>query len=100
MSDARRFPVLELADARSPFDEAVIVIGGREEETITIECPGAADLAERLVLLVNSHAQIVQTLTAAMHALRSYEIGNASPDLARSIADHCESLSNQSGVAA
>jgi hypothetical protein len=48
-------PRLDLAAAHfSPFDEAMIVIDGREEETITIECPNAAYLAERIVGLVNA----------------------------------------------
>jgi hypothetical protein len=97
---ARPFPVLAIADTGSPFDEAVIVIDGHEEETIVIECAGALDLAERLVAFVNARAEIVQALTAAMHALRSYEFGNASPDLARDIADQCETLTEQPGVAA
>jgi hypothetical protein len=46
-------PRLELADHPSPFDEAVITIDGHEEETITIECPGARELAQRIVELVN-----------------------------------------------
>lgn len=91
-------PQLELADPRSPFDEAMIVIDGREEETITIECPGAEQLAARLVKLVNNHAAVVEALTAAVHALRSYEYGNGSTELARSIADHGEQL--QKGTAA
>jgi hypothetical protein len=91
-------PQLELADPRSPFDEAMIVIDGREEETITIECEGAAALATRLVNIVNNHAAVVEALTAAVHALRSYEYGNSAPDLARSIADHCEQL--KKGIAA
>lgn len=48
-------PRLELADHESPFDEAVIVIDGREEETITIECVGARELASAIVRLVNAH---------------------------------------------
>lgn len=47
-------PRLELAETNSPFDEAVILIDGREEETITIECTGARELAEKIVHLVNS----------------------------------------------
>jgi glucose-6-phosphate 1-dehydrogenase len=33
---------------------------------------------------------VVQALTAAMHALRSYQYGNGSPELAESVADLCE----------
>ena len=36
-----------------------------------------------------AHQLLVATIQAAMHALRSYEHGNASPDLAASTADHC-----------
>jgi hypothetical protein len=50
-------PHLELSDHhRSPFDEAVILIGGREEDTITIECEGALELADQLIRLVNDHS--------------------------------------------
>lgn len=91
-------PQLELADPRSPFDEATIVIDGHEEETITIECPGADVLAARLIKLVNNQAAVVEALTAAVHALRSYEYGNGSTELARSVADQCEQL--QKGTAA
>lgn len=88
-------PRLELADSQSPFDEALILVDGHEEETIRIECTGAAVLAERLVAIVNNHELVVKTLIAAAHALRSYEFGNASPDLARSIADKCEALTGK-----
>lgn len=82
------------------IDEAVIVIDDCEEQTITIECPDALELAERLIRLVNNHAEIVRALEAAAHALRSYEYGNGAPDLARSVAAHCETLVNQTGAAA
>lgn len=83
------------------FDEAVILIAGHEEETITIECAEAAELAARLVTIVNGHADATKALTAAMHALRSYQFSNASPELAKSTADHCEQiLKQQSGAAA
>lgn len=49
------FPRLELADHDSPFDEAVILIDGHEEETITIECEGARELADKLVAFVNAY---------------------------------------------
>lgn len=94
-------PHLELSDHhRSPFDEAVLIIGDREEDTITIECEGALDLAHQLILYVNAHDQIVKTLTAAMHALRSYQFGNSAPDLAQGIADDLEVLIKQTGEAA
>ncbi|MBR0855514.1 hypothetical protein [Bradyrhizobium liaoningense] len=82
------------------FDEAVITIGGQEEDAIVISCIGALDLADRLIRLVNAHAQIEKTLTAAMHALRSYEFGNSAPDLAHGIADELETLIKQTGEAA
>jgi hypothetical protein len=46
-------PHLEIGDAQSPFDEAVIIINGHEEETIRIECEGALELADLLIRLVN-----------------------------------------------
>lgn len=104
-------PRLELADPDNlssfrmdgkvcAFDEAVITIGGIEEHTITIECEGALNLADRLIRYVNAHAEITRTLTAAMHALRSYEFGNGAPDLARGIADELQTLIQQTGEAA
>ncbi len=88
-------PRLELATIDSPFDEAVIVIDGREEETICVDCPGARDLAARLVAAVNGHGALRNALSAAVHALRSYEFGNGSPELARATADHCQSLTGE-----
>lgn len=82
------------------FDEAVIVIDDHEEETITIECTGAGDLAARLVAIVNGHADLASALTAATHALRSYQYCNASPELAKSTADRCELILRQNGIAA
>ena len=93
-------PRLELADIRSPFDEAVITIDGREEETITLDCEGALDLADFLIRYVNAHAEVVKALTAAAHALRSYEHGNSAPDLAHDIAEHCDAVKQQLGAAA
>ena len=62
-------PRLELSDHhRSPFDEAVIIIGGREEDTITIECEGARELAERIVDLVNSQPRSPAPITAEIFA--------------------------------
>lgn len=46
------------------FDEAVITIAGREEDTIVIACEGALDLADRLIRYVNAHEEITRTLTA------------------------------------
>jgi len=93
-------PHLELGDACSPFDEAVILINGREEDTIRIECNGAAELADRLIAYVNAQEQVIKALTAAAHALRSYEFGNASPVLAHDIAAHCDTVKQQMGAAA
>jgi hypothetical protein len=50
-------PLLVLALDETPFDEAVILINGHEEETITIECPGARELAASLVRLVNAYRE-------------------------------------------
>lgn len=95
-----RLPRLELADHTSPFDEAVILIDGHDEETIRIECEGALELADRLVRYVNAQEQVIKALTAAAHALRSYEFGNASPVLAHDIAAHCDTVKQQMGAAA
>lgn len=91
-------PRLELADHVSPFDEAVLTIGGREEETITIECTDAHAFAERLALYVNHHGEIVGALQAAVNLLRSIE-GAQSPAHAV-IASGCALLLEKMGVAA
>lgn len=93
-------PQLELGEADSQFDEALIVIDGHEEETIRVECPGAAALAARIVAIVNNHAALMNALQAATHALRAYEFGNGSSDLARSTADHCETIATRTGAVA
>lgn len=100
MTEIPALPRLELSDADSPFDEAVILIDGREEETIRIECEGALELADRLIRYVNAHDQVIKALTAAAHALRSYEFGNSAPDLAHDIAAYCDAASKQMGAAA
>lgn len=48
-------PHLELGPADPDFDEAVITIGGREEDTITVACEGAGAIAQQIVLLVNAY---------------------------------------------
>ncbi|MGY4295336.1 hypothetical protein ACVWXN_003431 [Bradyrhizobium sp. i1.4.4] len=104
-------PRLELADPDNlstfamdgeicAFDEAVLTINGNEDETIVIQCEGSIELADRLMRYVNAHEQITKTLTAAMHALRSYQFGNSAPDLAQGIADDLETLIRQTGEAA
>lgn len=100
MTEAAVLPHLALAPIDSPFDEAVIEIGGREEETIRVDCPGAREFAARLIAIANGHAAMLNALRAATHALRSYEFGNGAPDLARSTADHCQTIINQGGLAA
>jgi|SRR5579859_5887795 len=101
-------PRLQLADREDYFaidgclelvDEAVIVIDGHEEETITIECPNALELAERLVRLVNHHREIIGALQAAANVLRSIEAGDG-PPAAKIIAGACELLLEQTGAAA
>lgn len=92
-------PRLELAELDTPFDEALILIEGREEETIRLDCTGAAAIAAHLVLIVNQHRATAEALRAAMHALRSYQCGNASTELAKSIADRCETALTRSGAA-
>ena len=54
----RTLPHLEIVRVGPVFDEAVICIDGHEEETITIECNGAAELAERIIFLVDLARQI------------------------------------------
>jgi hypothetical protein len=44
--------------------------------------------------------EIVTVLTAASHALRSYQYGNSATDLAKEIADKCDDLIRRVGVPA
>jgi len=71
------FPELELLPADSPFDEAVIVIDGHEEETITIDCPNARELAGKLVRLVNAYRRAL-ALPPQDEVQTPYEAGEAS----------------------
>jgi hypothetical protein len=89
-------PRLDIAETMSPFDEAIIMIDGREEETITIECEGAAELAEKLVRFVNHHREIVGALQAAVNVLRAVEAGPPG----EIVAGACELLLKQTGAAA
>ncbi len=58
MTERLALPRLDIVETMSPFDEAVITIDGHEEDTITIECEGARELAEKIVHLVNSVRQL------------------------------------------
>lgn len=93
-------PRLTLADIDSPFDEAVITIDGHEEETITIECTGAAELAEKLVRFVNHHREIIGALQAAAATLRALEQSGQANASSQIIAGACELLLEQTGAAA
>ena len=93
-------PRLDIAETTSPFDEAVITIDGHEEATITIECAGAAELAERLVRFVNHHREIIGALQAASNVLRALEPSGASSPASAIIAAACELLLEETGAAA
>ena len=92
MTGFRSLPRLELADHGSPFDEALILVEGREEETIRIECDGSGALAARLVAYVNAHAEVMRTLMIASEVLA--RLG------AESTAAEIEELSKTIGEAA
>ncbi len=78
-------PHLELADSHSPFDEAVITINGHEEETITIECDGALELADLLIRLVNGQRDAAAVLADAASRLAGE--ANHQPVTAETAAD-------------
>lgn len=48
--------------------------------------------AEANARLISAAPELVGVASAAMHLLRTYENGNASPDLAKSIADSIEQI--------
>lgn len=79
MNEPITLPRLELADADSSFDEAVITINGREEETIIVACNGSRELAEKLVRYINAHARVIQTLQATADVLG--QIGDPVPEI-------------------
>lgn len=57
MSD---LPLLVLALDESPFDEAVILVNGHEEETITVQCTASRELAAVIVELFNAYRRRYQ----------------------------------------
>jgi hypothetical protein len=67
MTPIIRLPRLDVLDRESlvaidgeleHLDQAVIIIDGREEETITIDCENAGALAAALVRFVNRYRQL------------------------------------------
>lgn len=52
--------------------------------------PEAAANAAFIVRACNSHDELVKVAIAALHALRSYQYGNAAPDLAQGIASELQ----------
>jgi hypothetical protein len=50
--------------------------------------------------LMEATPEILTLLTAASHALRSYQYGNSATDLAKEIADKCDDLIRRVGVPA
>jgi hypothetical protein len=52
--------------------------------------PESRRKAEATAVRIAALPALERAVYAAMHALRSYEFGNASPDLAKSVADLCE----------
>jgi hypothetical protein len=81
-------------DAEMVFDAA---------DRLVIDC-GARPCVPRELAQANAaliqrsapaHPQLINTIRAAGHALRSYQHGNESPDLAREIADACEAVLTQ-----
>lgn len=85
---------------RSPFDEAVLIVDGREEETITIDCPKSLALAHELIFWVNNQERVLTALTAAELALSAVESGKIAPELLRSIGALCKQLKELTGAAA
>jgi hypothetical protein len=94
-------PPIELSDHhRSPFDEVVLIVGGREEDTITIACEGSLEIADELIRWVNNQEHVLTALTAAELALSAVESGKIAPELLRSIGALCKQLKELTGAAA
>lgn len=74
-----------LARVTEERDAALFALHGR--------MPGLAVFIERCLSRINDERRaLAKALPAAISALRSYEHGNASPDLAKEIADHCAAV--------
>ncbi len=71
-----------------------------EEGPITV-CPaiptGYAD-GTFIVRACNAHADLVKALTAASHALKSYQYGNSAIDLAKVTAEMCDAVISKAGA--
>lgn len=94
-------PPFELSDHhRSPFDEVVLIVDGREENTITIACEGSLAIADELIRWVNNQERVLTALTAAELALSAVETGKTAPELLRSISALCKQLKELTGAAA
>lgn len=91
---------LQLGEHSSPFDETVLTINGREEETVSIEAEGSRAIAEEIAWLVNHRSEIIDALVGAANALRLVEKGKPQPVTGPLIAELCEQLVLQSGEAA
>lgn len=99
-------PQVELSNTHvSDFDEAMLIVGGREEETITIACEGSLEIADELIRWVNNQDRVLTALTAAELALSVLEDAGSkpvklAPELLRSIGALCKQLKELTGAAA
>ncbi len=82
-----RLGLVTSGSGRVLHDDGFITAG---EVEITLDGPGAAGFAAEIVVACQSHEALAGITRAAMQALRSYQHGNTSPDLAKEIADACD----------
>lgn len=61
-----------------------------QDETVMDLC--SVDINDEEARLIAAAPDMLRVLTAAELALRSYEFGNASPDLARQVADAAKAV--------
>jgi len=88
-NEPEQFPQPSRKDGKEPCGECHIKPGEKCDICGAAQSqPGETVQAD--VQLVSTQADLVAAITSASHALRSYEFGNSSPDLAKSIADHCD----------
>lgn len=52
----------------------------------------ALDAADEIDRVTSLNTELLEALTSAMHALRSYQYHNGSTELAESVADKCETI--------
>lgn len=75
---------------KGPGGVEVCSFGDSTQYYPTEGCPPDEVDGEFMIRAVNAHDDLLSALTAAAHALRSYQYGNGAPDLAGAVAAAAE----------